>query len=98
MGVLSPAEAHHLLRHSPSALYEVDMLFGLPEVLITDQGSNFDSEVFREVCAFLGIDKRRTTAYNPKANGLVERMHSTMKSIIALRRLGSGSADRAVRD
>ena len=45
--------------------------------------ANFDSEVFREVCAFLGIEKRRTTAYNPKANGLVERMHSTMKSIIA---------------
>ena len=31
--------------------------FGLPEVLITDQGSNFDSEVFRKVCAVLGIDK-----------------------------------------
>ena len=27
--------------------------FGLAEVIITDQGSNFDSEVFAEVCSFL---------------------------------------------
>ena len=32
---------------------------------------------------FLGIEKRRTTACNPKCNGLVERMHGTMKQILA---------------
>ena len=57
--------------------------FGIPEAIITDQGSQFDSEVFTNVCAFFGIEKRRTTAYNPKCNGLIERMHSTMKQIIA---------------
>jgi len=56
---------------------------GLPEIIITDQGSQFDSEVFANVCCFFGIEKRRTTAWNPKCNGLVERMHSTMKEIIA---------------
>ena len=52
---------------------------GLPEVIITDQGRNFDSEVFHNVCAFFGIENRRTNAYNPKCNGLIERMHGTMK-------------------
>ena len=53
--------------------------FDIPEVILTDQGP----QVFLNVCMFLGIEKRRTTAYNPKCNGLVERMHGTMKQILA---------------
>jgi len=38
--------------------------FGLPEVIITDQGSQFDSEIFHNVCHFFGIEKRRTNTVN----------------------------------
>ena len=59
--------------------------YGIPAVIITDQGSNFDSEVFHEVCNQLGIEKRRTTSYHPQTNGIIERMHRTLKKIVALK-------------
>jgi hypothetical protein len=38
--------------------------------------------MFVTVCSLLGIQKRRTTPYHPQTNGLVERMHRTLKSIL----------------
>ena len=45
---------------------------GAPRELHKDQGANFESEVFTKVCTLLGIYKTRTTARNPKSDGLVE--------------------------
>lgn len=56
--------------------------FGVPELISTDQGRQFESELFRSLAKFLGIQKNRTTAYNPKSNGLVERSHRQLKSAI----------------
>ena len=56
--------------------------FGIPDILVTDQGSQFESRLFNEVCSQLGIKHRRTTAYHPAANGLVERVHRTFKNCL----------------
>ena len=64
----------------------VDRVFcvhGMPHQLLTDQGANFESELFREICSRLSIDKIRTTAYKPSTNGNIERFHSTLNSILA---------------
>jgi transposase InsO family protein len=45
-------------------------------MILTDQGSNFVSEVFTNVCKFLKIKKVKTTAYHPQFNGVLERTHS----------------------
>ena len=36
-----------------------------------------------EVCRLLGIQKTRTTPYNPKSDGLVERFNRTLLDIMA---------------
>jgi transposase InsO family protein len=41
----------------------------------SDQGSNFESLLFQEVCDLLQMAKTRTTPYRPSANGQVERMN-----------------------
>ena len=58
--------------------------FGVPLELHSDQGTNFESAVFAEMCRVLGISKTRTTAYNPKSDGMVERYNKTMVNMVAM--------------
>ena len=56
--------------------------FGTPIQILTDQGKNFESELFGELCRILDIEKLRTTIYKPSTNGAVERFHRTLNSMI----------------
>ena len=56
--------------------------YGTFHQLHTDQGSNFESEVFRKVCALLGIEKTHTTPLNPKSDGMVERFNRTLETMV----------------
>jgi hypothetical protein len=47
--------------------------FGTPEVMLTDQGSNFLSELYQNICKLLRIKKIHTTAFHPESNGGLER-------------------------
>jgi len=56
--------------------------YGVPEEIITDQGSAFISDLFETLCYQLAVDKVFTTAYHPQGNGINERMHSTLYTIL----------------
>jgi hypothetical protein len=43
---------------------EIFVTFGIPQVILTDQGSHFLSEIFTNVCKLLKIKKLKTTAYH----------------------------------
>ena len=59
--------------------------FGVPGIIVSDNGKEFQSSEFNGFCADLGITHKFVTAYHPSANGIVERVHRTMK--VALRAL-----------
>ena len=42
------------------------MRFGLPRVITSDQGREFNNELNRELAKRLGIDHRLTTPYHPQ--------------------------------
>jgi hypothetical protein len=47
---------------------EMFLKFGIPRTILTDQGSNFISEVFRNVSKLLKIKKIKCTAFHPQTN------------------------------
>lgn len=56
--------------------------FGCPMEVHTDQGRNFDSNLFQALCDELQIAKTRTTPYHPSSNGQVERYNTTVLQMI----------------
>jgi cleavage and polyadenylation specificity factor subunit 1 len=56
--------------------------FGCPQTITTDQGRQFESQLFKSLAKLCGIQLSRTTAHHPAANGLVERFHRTLKAAI----------------
>ena len=61
-----------------AAVNEFFSRFGFPFEIFTDQGSNFESQLFKELCEHAKIHKARTTPYRPSGNGQVERFNSTL--------------------
>ncbi len=59
--------------------------FGIPLQITTDQGSQFESNLFGELNKLLGSQRIRTTGYHPQSNGLVERFHRHLKSALFAR-------------
>ena len=57
---------------------EVIVRFGTPYVIHMDQGVQFESNLFQEVCRLLQIQKTRTTPYHPQSDGMVERNNRTI--------------------
>ena len=55
---------------------------GVPEEILSDQGSQFLSGIMKEVSRMLSIGQLHTTVYHPMCNGLVERFNGTLKAML----------------
>jgi len=61
---------------------EIITRFGCPLEIHSDQGTNFQSLIFKELCQLLEVHKTRTSPRNPKCNGKVERFNRTLLRMI----------------
>ena len=61
---------------------ELVPLFGVPEALLSDRGTNLLSHLMMDVCQMLGTKKLNTTSYHPQCDGMVERFNRTLKSML----------------
>ena len=69
---------------SEAIIERVICRYGLPDVLLSDRGSGFTSELFTHLLKALSIKHIRTTAYHPSSNGAVERFNKTLKKMLKL--------------
>ena len=65
--------------------------YGVPEVIHSDRGPAFQSQLLVELYALCGITRTRTTAYHPQGDGLVERQIQTLSDTLS--KLGATSTD-----
>lgn len=56
--------------------------FGVPTTVTTDQGRQFESDLFKRLMNVGATDRRRTTSYHPQANGMIERFHRQLKAAL----------------
>ena len=73
-------------------LVEVFSTFGLPQFIHSDRGSQFMSEELKTFLHNKGIATSRSTPYNPRGNGQVERLNNTIWKAITLSLKSKGLA------
>ena len=82
---------------SQSTIQQLRSMFathGLPEMLVTDNGSVFTSAEFQEFMQRNGVRHIKTAPYHPASNGLAERAVQTVKE--ALKKSNSGTVEAKV--
>ena len=52
-------------------------MFGIPEALLSDRGTNLMATLMLDICKKLGIHKLNTTAYHLECDGMVEQFLKT---------------------
>ena len=75
---------NHTARTMAHILFnEFFSVFVFPRRLMSDQAAEFTGQVISELCDLLGVTKIRTSPYHPQTNGTVERVHQTLRRMIA---------------
>ncbi|XP_066980100.1 uncharacterized protein [Macrobrachium rosenbergii] len=64
------------------SLIKIFTILGFPKELQCDRGTNFKSDVFQSVLKELNIKQSFSSAYHPQSQGVLERAHQTMKSLL----------------
>ena len=63
--------------------------FGIPDTVVSDNGSQFTATEFQEVCRLNSIRHTMVAPYHPSSNGLAERAVRIVKE--GLRKLKDGT-------
>ena len=66
--------------------------FGAPLQVLTDRGAEFESKLMADLCRLMGIQKLRSTSYEPRTCGCVERLHLTLNAMLA-KAMSEGQTD-----
>ena len=74
-----------------TTLMELISRVGIPETILTDQGTNFVSTLMKDLYKVFSIRGIKTLPYRPQTNGRVERFNGTLKSMLKKLCVGKNS-------
>lgn len=64
-------------------LDEVVFRYGAPSRILSDKGSQFTSQLLKDLTTFLQTKKIFTTPYHPQTDGLVEKFNQTLATMLS---------------
>ena len=81
------AEAKALVRATEKTMVnflfeEIFVSYGVLREIVTDQGTQFTSKLFKHITEKYQIKHKRSTPHHPQANGQVESTNKTLEGII----------------
>ena len=63
---------------------KIILRFGMPLVIHSDQGREFENGLMKSLCYLLGCVKTRTAPYHPESDGMVERFNRTCLMMLSM--------------
>lgn len=78
-------------------LWEKYFVHGLPAQIHSDQGSDFESRVIKQLLSCLGIRKPRTSPYHPQGDAQPERFNRTLWSMTESRSVEKPNKNNDIR-
>jgi transposase InsO family protein len=79
---LMALDAKDMLTVNNAYLNQYLAVFGAPEVLITDRGTEFHNSQMKGLAQLFGVRKISTTPANPQSDGLAENQMGTLKDML----------------
>lgn len=74
--------SNHEAKTVANCLVSFISMFGIPKKILTDQGTDFMSNIIKDLNRLFHIKHSIATAYHPQTNGALERSHSTLKDYL----------------
>ena len=65
-------------------LVEKILRFGMPLVIHSDQGREFENGLMKSLCSLLGCTKTRTSPYHPESDGMIKRFNRTCLVMLSI--------------
>ncbi|XP_075645158.1 uncharacterized protein LOC142616176 [Castanea sativa] len=69
--------------------FPIAVRYGIPRILVSDNGKQFNNNAFRDFCSQLGIKNHYSSPTHPQANGQVEVTNQSLLKIIKTRLVGT---------
>lgn len=73
---------NHEAKTIANELVKFITIFGIPESILSDQGTDFTSNTIKEVNKLFKIKHILSSPYHPQTNGALERSHLTLKEYL----------------
>ena len=64
------------------AMLEVFSRYGIPSEVLTDNGSCFVGKLTKQLFSALGTKAINISPYHPQSNGMLERWHRVLKTVL----------------